>query len=202
MKKIELMKERKKRHQSIILKRHRKSLKTYLTKNVGLFNSINDIFIDETHHIGKFDEICPFCESVSFTEENPNMCCSNGNVFIDEIKPYPQVFQNLLDTNADFKRFIASYNNLFCFTSLGANIDNSVNDGHSPYIFRVQGPMYHRIGTINIENNNDDNAKYLQIYLLSPEDQVTMRMNNIQDYGYGNMIDKNIIRDLTLKLNH
>ncbi|PWA48597.1 hypothetical protein CTI12_AA489050 [Artemisia annua] len=39
-----------------------------------------------------------------------------------------------------------AYNQMFSMTSLGANIDESVNLGRGPYVFKVSGQIYHRIG--------------------------------------------------------
>ncbi|GJZ83147.1 DNA helicase [Tanacetum coccineum] len=41
------------------------------------------------------------------------------------------------------------YNNvMFSMTSLGANVDKSVNNGRGPYVFRMLGQLYHWIGSL------------------------------------------------------
>ena len=37
---------------------------------------------------------------------------------------------------------------LFAFTSLGGKVDRSVNNGIGPYVFRLNGQNYHRIGSL------------------------------------------------------
>ena len=35
-------------------------------------------------------------------------------------------------------------------TSIGGKMDNRVNDGRGPYIFRLNGQTHHRIGTLHL----------------------------------------------------
>jgi len=37
---------------------------------------------------------------------------------------------------------------MLAFTSLGAKIDELVTGGHGPYSFRIQGELYHKIGSL------------------------------------------------------
>ncbi|GKD98103.1 hypothetical protein Tco_1382000, partial [Tanacetum coccineum] len=37
---------------------------------------------------------------------------------------------------------------MFSMTSLGANVDNFINNGKGPYVFRISGQIYHWIGSI------------------------------------------------------
>jgi hypothetical protein len=34
------------------------------------------------------------------------------------------------------------------FTSLGAVVDRTINNGTSPYVFKINGIVHHRIGTL------------------------------------------------------
>jgi hypothetical protein len=34
---------------------------------------------------------------------------------------------------------IRQYNSLFCYTSMGGNVDKSINQGDGPYVFHVNG---------------------------------------------------------------
>jgi len=40
------------------------------------------------------------------------------------------------------------YNLVLAFTSLGAKVDESVTGGPRPYSFRIQGELYHKIGSL------------------------------------------------------
>jgi hypothetical protein len=40
------------------------------------------------------------------------------------------------------------YNSVLAFTSFGAKVDESVTGGPGPYSFRIQGELYHKIGSL------------------------------------------------------
>jgi len=40
------------------------------------------------------------------------------------------------------------YNSVLAFTSFGAKVDESVIEGAGPYSFRIQGELYHKIGSL------------------------------------------------------
>jgi hypothetical protein len=59
-------------------------------------------------------------------------------------KPHPEPFASVacFDGDATTRRFmqnIRQYNCLFAFTSMGARVDNSINDGRGPPIFKISG---------------------------------------------------------------
>lgn len=45
-------------------------------------------------------------------------------------------------------RNIRQYNCLFAFTSMGANIDHTMNDRWGPPVFKICGQIHHRIGSL------------------------------------------------------
>jgi hypothetical protein len=64
----------------------------------------------------------------------------------------PQEFEVFL-TNKErsvvkFRDQIRMYNSVLAFTSLGAKVDESVTRGTGPYSFRIQGELYHKIGSL------------------------------------------------------
>jgi hypothetical protein len=61
--------------------------------------------------------------------------------------PPPPVLARLMRFNGgqgsrEFMNHIS--NCLFNFTSLGAKIDNNINDGHGPYVFQIRTTIYTR----------------------------------------------------------
>ena len=65
----------------------------------------------------------------------------------------PPFLDKLLDPGGDvlskyFIRSIRSYNSMFAFTSLGAKIDIGINRGPGPYVFKINGQVHHRIGSL------------------------------------------------------
>jgi hypothetical protein len=69
---------------------------------------------------------------------------------------------------------IRQYNCLFVFTSMGANIDNSVNDGRGPPVFKINGHVHHRIGSLLPTDGTS--PKYIQLYIYDTANEVKNRM--------------------------
>jgi hypothetical protein len=70
-------------------------------------------------------------------------------------------------------RQIRSYNSLFAFTSLGANIDKTINNGSAPYVFKINGVMHHRIGTLLPRRGI--RSKFAQLYIYDTEHEAQNR---------------------------
>jgi hypothetical protein len=86
-------------------------------------------------------------------------------------KKPPKVLAKLLRFDGDarsnrFLRQIRSYNSLFAFTSLGANIDRTINNGTAPYVFKINGVVHHRIGTLMPRHGT--RPKFAQLYIYMP----------------------------------
>ena len=60
-------------------------------------------------------------------------------------------------------------------TSIGGKMDNRVNDGRGPYIFRLNGQTHCRIGTL-LPNNGKD-PQFAQLYFYDTENEVQHRMD-------------------------
>ena len=61
-------------------------------------------------------------------------CCQDGKISLPKFADWPCPLKDLLRFNggpvcACFMHLIRHYNSMFCFTSLGAQIDHSVNTG-------------------------------------------------------------------------
>lgn len=67
---------------------------------------------------------------------------------------------------------------MFSFTSLGGKIDNSVNIGQGPKIFRLHGENYHLIGSVKPEPNKS--AKFSQLYIHDTENEVENRLSALR----------------------
>ncbi len=64
----------------------------------------------------------------------------------------PQELEVLL-TNKErsaikFRDRIRMYNSMLTFISFGAKVDESIARGTGPYFFRIQGELYHKIGSL------------------------------------------------------
>lgn len=109
-----------------------------------------------------------------------NVCCHSGKVSLPIFPDWPYPLNELMCFNGDatseeFMRMIRQYNSMFCFTSLGADIDNSINTGNAPYVFKMCGVVYHRIGSLLPPP--DGAPKYAQLYIVDSADELVRRMD-------------------------
>ena len=97
------------------------------------------------------------------------------------ISPPPQSFHAFKEkcslNEETFGRFRDRFQfpEMFAMTSMGGKVDNRVNDGRSPYIFRLNGQTHHRIGTL-LPNNGED-PQFAQLYFYDTENEVQHRMD-------------------------
>ena len=82
-----------------------------------------------------------------------NNCCKGGKVFVEPFKQPPEFLRELLNFDGPprskaFVEKIRQYNCLFAFTSMGATIDRTVNNGGGPNIFKISGSICHRMGSL------------------------------------------------------
>ncbi|KAL8563363.1 hypothetical protein ACOMHN_008202 [Nucella lapillus] len=117
------------------------------------------------------------CGAFCFKDESKGFCCSNGLISLDAFPPPPPFLGQLLDStdnaSMDFKKNIRYYNNAFQITSFGYH--EAAVPGWNPTI-RVQGQVYHLIGTLLPHNINT--PSFLQVYFIdSLEEEVAIRQN-------------------------
>ncbi|GJZ46053.1 DNA helicase [Tanacetum coccineum] len=138
----------------------------------------------ECTHLGKCECVCRHCgamfwecerhtKSVSRREPEYSKCCHGGRVSLCAVPEYPQYIKELYK-NRHFIENIRAYNQMFSMTSLGVNVDTSINDGKGPYVFRVSGQIYHWIGSMCPDN--DATPRFLQLYIYDTENEVKNRM--------------------------
>ena len=104
--------------------------------------------------------------TLKFPQETESLCCLKGNVQLEAF-PQPQPFLRHLyeGTNTAGKHFLASirkYNSAFQMTSFGCN--EITMAGFNPS-FRVQGQVYHRIGSL--VPSTGESPKFSQIYFIN-----------------------------------
>lgn len=129
-----------------------------------------------------------------------NNCCKAGKVFIQPFTKPPEFLAALLDykgppRSLQFLKKIRQYNCLFAFTSMGAKIDRSVNDGGGPKIFKINGQVCHRIGSLL--PNEGDSPKYAELYIHDRENEVDNRLQALNYHNEtDNGLDKEIVQGL------
>ena len=109
-------------------------------------------------------------------------CCAGGKVKLESRSDYPDYIKELF-RNRHFMENIRAYNQMFAMTSLGAEVDNSINMGRGPYVFKISGQLYHRIGSLCPEQNS--RPQFLQLYIYDTENEVANRLESFQKSGQG-----------------
>lgn len=91
----------------------------------------------------------------------------------------PEFLQRLLGYRGDsitskFKAQIRAYNLIFAYTSVEGRVDNSVNNGGSPYIFCLNGQNHYLIGSLLPV---DGTPKFYEFYIYNIENEVNNRIH-------------------------
>jgi len=99
------------------------------------------------------------------------------------LKDAPTVLKQLLfDSNSregkNFQQHIRTYNMMFAFTSPGAKVDNSYNNGHGPPNLRIQGQACHRIGSLLPPAGQI--PKFAQLYIYDTENETHNRIQSLR----------------------
>ena len=86
------------------------------------------------------------------------------------------------------------YNSALSFTSIGAKIDDHITGTRGVYTFQIHGEMYHNIGTL-LPDNNDEHPQFAQIYIYDTDNELQNRMNIMPNFN------PNILMELQQMLN-
>jgi hypothetical protein len=90
-----------------------------------------------------------------------------------------------------FRNNIRNYNNAFAFTSFGVTaIDNTVNIGNGPWVFKVNGEVVHRHGSLLPDEGQT--PTYAQVYFYDSNDATNYRMRHPANHG----LDRGVMQDL------
>ena len=76
-----------------------------------------------------------------------------GQIKLPLLKATPTFLDKLLSYQGGqpatvFRQNIRAYNMNFAMTSIGGTIDKSINNGTAPYVFKLGGQNYHKIGSL------------------------------------------------------
>ncbi|XP_062014061.1 uncharacterized protein LOC133730499 [Rosa rugosa] len=141
--------------------------------------------------IGDMSYVCIDCNALFWLNEskkqvsknNPPIytkCCQEGRIKLEASLPTPPFLEHLLDPNngRHFRENIRAYNSMFAFTSMGAKIDETINDGSGPYIFKISGQVHHLMGSLlPIEG---ESPKFAQLYIYDTHNEVANRLHAIE----------------------
>jgi len=143
-------------------------------------------------YCGKPDYKCKYCNAIFWYDERNKYdskrgngeilysnCCKYGKIRIPKYREPPQFLKTLLNQNEDkkskhFLQKIRQYNSMFAFTSMGGNIDKTINQGEGPYVFRVNGQIHHHIGSLLPEPNKI--PKFAELYIFDTKNEIENRL--------------------------
>lgn len=132
-------------------------------------------------------------------------CYRNRKVSLPTFRDWPRPLKDLLRFNGGpvcsrFLRLIRHYNYMFFFMSLGARIDNSVNVGGGPYVFKMNGVVYHHVGPLL--PHGDQRHKFAQLYMVDSANKVKHRIDVFDREEDGSLEpDPEIVANLIEMLN-
>lgn len=125
-----------------------------------------------------------------------SICCRKGQVKLPKAPPTPSYLWQLYNDakkGSEFRKCSRIYNSMFSFTSTGGTVDNSINCGGGPYVYRLNGQNHHVFGSL-IPNDGTD-PKFCQLYIYDTENELSNRMQWI-DVKDGGKIDSEIVQGL------
>ncbi|KAL3646743.1 hypothetical protein CASFOL_009287 [Castilleja foliolosa] len=133
---------------------------------------------------GDCEFVCEYCHALFWFGERITSgplhsrpryteCCKGGSVRLP-FPLYPPTPLKQLFEDSQFIDNVRAYNNMFSMTSFGARIDEAVNDGQGPYVFKVSGQVSHWIGSICPSAN--DGPRFLQLYIYDTNNEVSNRL--------------------------
>ncbi|GMF44534.1 unnamed protein product [Phytophthora fragariaefolia] len=128
--------------------------------------------------------VCPLCQAWKWPAESDFICCLKGRVQLPPLQPAPPRLLQLYG-DKEFRRHIRAYNQASAFTSIGAstsdntfrdvNQDQSVAGQHGVYTYRIQGAMWHFMGSMlpYVDRRTGERVppKFAQIYIVDPDMQ-------------------------------
>jgi len=116
----------------------------------------------------------------SDTRPRFGMCCFQGKIKLAPLHNLPPELRNLYTSQTpqakEFQENIRRYNNALAMTSLGCKVDESVNRGNGPYVFKIQGRLSHLAGSLLPQE--EESPVYAQLYIYDPAEALNHRMQH------------------------
>lgn len=95
-------------------------------------------------------------------------------MFLKNVNMPIYYFLPLAPRGVDFRKNIHRYNNALAFTSIGMNLDPTLLGARGLYVLRLNGRVYHLIGSLYPDEGQNHN--FAQIYILDDDDAVNARL--------------------------
>ncbi|KAJ7777827.1 hypothetical protein DFH07DRAFT_730985, partial [Mycena maculata] len=144
----------------------------------------------EHHDLGRMNLKCRHCDALHWSGEklakssnaSPEfgMCCNHGKVEIGKLEDPPERLKRLLLDNGpqgkEFRNNMWQYNIALSFTSLGVKENQSVSRGSGSPIFKIQGELCHKAGSLIPTPGRV--PSYAQLYIYEPHAALEYRIQN------------------------
>ncbi|KAL8117784.1 hypothetical protein AgCh_015617 [Apium graveolens] len=178
--------------------------------------------MDEDIHIPSYEDMsagdtgpanvkCSYCDAWMWKEECVNksvvrgtpvfsLCCMKGQIKLPKEPPTPSFIWKLHTDKAKGQRFkngMRLYNSIFAFTSTGGRVDNCINNGGAPYIYRLNGQNHHLFGSLIPPDGED--PKFFQLYIYDTENEISNWLRWVNVDG-GDPVDVEIVEGLSAML--
>ncbi|KAL3655665.1 hypothetical protein CASFOL_000061 [Castilleja foliolosa] len=124
-------------------------------------------------------------------------CCKGGFIRLP-FPLYPPLAIKKLFEDSNFMESIRAYNNMFSMTSFGARVDDAVNDGRGPYMFKVSGQVSHWIGSLCPLGK--EGPRFLQLYIYDTVNEVSNRMRFFESSQHG-LLSPAVVASISKTLN-
>lgn len=148
-----------------------------------------------------------YCEAYMWKEERVkknvtrgvpkfSICCRKGLIKLPKAPPTPSFLWQIYNDpkkGPAFQKCSRLYNSMFCFSSTGGTVDNSINNGGGPYVYKLNGQNHHVFGCLIPDDA--ETPKFCLLYIYDTENEVSNRMRWI-DLKEGDKIDEDIVKGL------
>ncbi|GJT92566.1 hypothetical protein Tco_1081411 [Tanacetum coccineum] len=121
-----------------------------------------------------------------------HLCCKGGKVYMEQNPDPPEYIKHLFQ-NKHFMENIQAYNQMFAMTSFGAKIDEAINNGRGPYVFKVSGQVYYWIGSLYPPM--EEPPRFLQLYIYDTDHELENMMRHFGGLD-NSSLDPEIVRGL------
>ncbi|KAK1351704.1 hypothetical protein POM88_053987 [Heracleum sosnowskyi] len=172
--------------------------RTRIDKKKSEFASNNTIL-----DIGPQDQVCRFCDALVWAAESTgkhvgtgpkaySICCGKGKVQLPLLRETPPELKQLLTGTSKretkFQNNQRMYNTIFALCSFGGRVDESINNGSGPYVFRLNDHVYHSMGSLVPPDGRT--PKFAQFYMYDGQEAIDYR---VQFPRSGDPLDPEIV---------
>ncbi|KAK1361035.1 hypothetical protein POM88_045509 [Heracleum sosnowskyi] len=121
-----------------------------------------------------------------------SICCGKGKVQLPLLRETPPELKQLLTGTSKretkFQNNQRMYNTIFALCSFGGRVDESINNGSGPYVFRLNDHVYHSMGSLVPPDGRT--PKFAHFYMYDGHETIDYR---VQFPRSGDPLDPKIV---------